>query len=307
MTEIDLDDAVALHCAAPRTFSIPRREVREALPVGCQVKLLFRLPADAPQGYPGAERMWCVVKGRRAEGYFGELVHQPRYLTSVAAGAEIEFAPRHVAGISYGPSSTRMAPLVGCALEVLRRGAWPFWVGRVAPESRHDSGWRVFAESGDIRVRAVTAPTLLSAWAVLDSVIDGATLGAWRWEADALELVRAEALPPPVAAAAEEGLGRLHRPSPPVEQRAVVSRRALDEAPRCAQRFEPRPDHPDDSGWCIWVGDEPQEVIDDAGHSTLAPLARLLHLYPYLERVLGEPGGRSWEWNDEAGDWLVQE
>lgn len=295
-----LDDVEVLHHDSPRTYSIPRRDVREMVPVGGLAKLVFLLPEDAPEGHPSAERMWCLVKERRGDSYVGELTNQPRYLPGVTLGDEVEFEARHVAAISVEDEPS-MAPLVGCALAVLYDGAWPCWVVRVAPTSQHDSGWRVFAEGGDTRVRAVSASGLFRAWAMLDSVIDGATIGAWRWDPMAVELVRAGALPPNVIAAAAEGLGRLHKGFRVGSTMAVATRRALEEPPRRASHFEP--DREEDSGWCFFVGDESQEHLDDAANSQLVHVAHLVHRYPYIERVLGETGEMTWEWDESEGDW----
>lgn len=110
-------------------------------------------------------------------------------------------------------------------------------------------------------------------------------------------------LPPKLRAAVDDGLGRLHRPAPPSDHRLIVTRRALDHRPLCAQRLAPTEGAKGDSGWCIFVGDEPRSYLDDAANSTVVSVARVLHLYPYLERVLGEPEEKVWRWDDEEGDW----
>jgi hypothetical protein len=81
----------------------------------------------------------------------------------------------------------------------------------------------------------------------------------------------------------------------------VITRRALEVPPVFAKRSHPLRDHPDDSGWAIFVGDEAQTGAGTS--STVVRLARLYHDYPYLERVLGETEHGVWAWDDDAGDW----
>jgi hypothetical protein len=301
IVEVELEDAEANRRAHPRTYSIPRREVREALPVGCSVKLVFRIPPGVESDY-GAERMWCEVVARDAGGYTGALLSTPSTAGWLEPGVHVRFEARHVAGLEPDDRPT-MAPLIGCSLAVLRAGAWPTRIVRVAPVHHLDSGWRVFADEGDHRVRAVTIGNFTRAWAVVDSVIDEREAGAWVWDADELEYRRTERLAPDVLAAANRGLGRVHAAAPPAKLTAIVTRRVLDEAPRGAQWLTPSPNHADDSGWCFFVGDEPQAYMDDADNHLVVPLARVLHLYPYVERVLGEAREQVWCWNDELGDW----
>ena len=57
--EPTLLDAEVQHRATPRTFSIPRRVVRESLRAGDLVKLCFVI--DPPVGSIEVERMWVEV------------------------------------------------------------------------------------------------------------------------------------------------------------------------------------------------------------------------------------------------------
>lgn len=154
---------------------------------------MFRVPAGLAATF-GAERMWCEVTARDGDRYRGKLLGKPRTDGWLASGAIIEFDARHVAGVELGETAA-MAPLVGCGLGVLRGGAWPTWIVRVAPVHERDSGWRVFARDGD-HLRGVSASNLTRAWAVVDSVIDPRQSGGWGWDPGELEFCRSEHLPP---------------------------------------------------------------------------------------------------------------
>src|SRR5262245_37433076 len=93
-----LDDAERLHRDAPRTFSIPRSEVRKSLRRGDFAKLVFLFKKPASDGC-NAERMWCLVKRRDKQGYVGALSNHPRYLEEISHGDPIRFKARHIAAI----------------------------------------------------------------------------------------------------------------------------------------------------------------------------------------------------------------
>jgi hypothetical protein len=301
MATYRLRNAEAAARAAPRTFSIPRRQRRIQLETGWQVKLVFELPA-ASNGI-SAERMWCAVIARSGLGYIGRLTSTPEHVAGLAAGDDIAFGPEHVCGIETGEEA-QLGPLVGVGIDVLRRDRWPAWIAKVAPTGEYDSGWRLFSarEGGEgAIVRALTASTLFRSWAVTDSVIEAGIDGVWRWDDAAVEYARVKALPAGLARAAGAGLGRLHASPPDPELGAVITRRALEVPPVFAKRSHPLRDHPDDSGWAIFVGDEAQTGAGTS--STVVRLARLYHDYPYLERVLGETEHGVWAWDDDAGDW----
>lgn len=301
-----LQDGEAMHRESPRTFSIPRSEVRRDLPQGALVKLVFGLPCPADDGC-GAERMWCQVTARQGRGYIGRLVNRPLYVEGLAYGDPVAFQPRHVVAIDTA-SKKRLAPLVGIGVDVLRGNRWPAWLTRVEPTGKYDSGWRVFSDRearGAATVRALSCETAFRSWAILDSVIDPTEKGVWRWDKKHLEYRRYLEAPAALATSAATPLGRLHRPAPPADQQVVITRKALGKKPSFAQRLSSRDDT--DSGWCIFVGDEPQSYLDDAKNSTVVPVARLLFLYPSCERVLGEPGEKLWRWDDDAADWVDAE
>lgn len=73
----ELLSAEAAHKQDPRTYSIPRRAVRESLKPGDYVKLLFKV--DPPVAQVEVERMWVAVTGSRDGEYTGRLANQPGY------------------------------------------------------------------------------------------------------------------------------------------------------------------------------------------------------------------------------------
>ncbi len=297
-----LKDVEQMRREFPRTFSIPRGELRRELQPGWLVKLVFELPE--PVDNYDAERMWVkVLRSTDDGGYVGQLDNQPLFVKGLAPGDQVPFEARHVAALDNG-DDRKLEPLVGVGVDVLRHGAWPAWVVRVAPTSEYDSGWRVFSEreaAEGATVRALSTSALFRAWTVTDSAIDVGWDGVFHWDEATCEYERADALPPGLART-DMDLGRLHRPAPPAEYGAVITKRALEEPPRMAQQLGPSK-HEDDTGWAIFVGDESQAHLDNTDNSTVVPVARLLHLYPYLERVLGETEVGTWAWDDELADW----
>lgn len=88
-------DAEVEHRAAPRTFSIPRRAVRDALVPGDLVKLLFVV--DPPVRSVEVERMWVEVVEAKDGGYVGRLDNDPGYVRDLKADDLLSFRPEHVA------------------------------------------------------------------------------------------------------------------------------------------------------------------------------------------------------------------
>lgn len=290
----------ATHRELPRTYSIPRGEQRRALEPGWLAKLAFEV--DPPVDGCSAEKMWVEIARRDGDEYAGVLTNQPRYLGTVARADEITFRAEHVAAV-LRPNETKLGALVGVGVDILRDGVWPAWIARVESTSPHDSGWRVFSGKQTKRalaVRAISASTLFRAWAVTDSAIEGDADGVFRWDEDAVEYVRATALPAKLRAAAGK-LGVLHEPMPDLELGAVITKRVLEEAPAVTQRIATKREG--DSGWCVLVGDETQDELDDTENSTVASLGGLVRMYPYLERVLGETKLGMYAWNDKAFEW----
>lgn len=271
---------------------------------GDLAKLVFRFVEPAADGCTG-ERMWCRIQKRDGNVYVGELVSHPHYLDDVQAGDRIRFRPRQIAAIERKEEG-HLPPLAGVSAGVLFGGRWPRVILRTAPENEYDSGFRVFTgrEARSALLRALSLETLFRAWAVTDSVIDAETDGIWIWSERQLEYRRAKKLPPPLDELAKQPLGRLHAGVPPVSQLAIVTRPVLDgKRPERARRFRPKRGEDDDSGWVFYVGSETQRELDDPNKCALIPLTRLLHLHPFVERVLGEPPGSEWSWDRANADW----
>lgn len=91
--EYTLDDGEEINREAPETFWIPPRDERENLLPGELVKLIFRISLGEEQH---VERMWVIVKERKANGYVGVLDNDPYCTTELRSGEPIEFRPEHV-------------------------------------------------------------------------------------------------------------------------------------------------------------------------------------------------------------------
>jgi hypothetical protein len=146
-----LDDGEDLHAAAPRTFFIPPRELREGLSAGDQVKLVFAFePRETERGVWNAERMWVDVAGRRPDGrYTGTLANVPCALTELAHGDQVVFGPEHVVAYAYEPGelgyrADEEARIARCVRtddrppDVVRR-RWRRWTATLAGEPAEDT------------------------------------------------------------------------------------------------------------------------------------------------------------------------
>lgn len=94
-----LEDGEAYHQAAPDTFSIPPRSVREGLRIGDLAKLIFRIRIDNPDEPEAIERMWVVIRERTPTGYLGMLDNDPVSIEEndeLWSGTELPFAAHHV-------------------------------------------------------------------------------------------------------------------------------------------------------------------------------------------------------------------
>lgn len=78
--------------------SPPPEEVRNNLPVGTYVKLLFRFAAeDAQRQKNQTERMWVLITALDAnEYYIGTLENDPHHQHILSCGATLHFHPLHV-------------------------------------------------------------------------------------------------------------------------------------------------------------------------------------------------------------------
>lgn len=176
-----LANAEAAHRAAPRTYSIPRRIVRETLRPGELVKLGFVI--DAPVATLEGERMWVqvveVIDGR----YRGRVDNEPRHLAHLRPGDWIEFGPEHVIAREAGPDDalyTDPALFAVVSRRVWDADEWPSRVERREIPDPEFSGWFVFAGNEPPEFLAdatnflpVPAANLFDRFRVLDSALEG--------------------------------------------------------------------------------------------------------------------------------------
>jgi hypothetical protein len=174
-------DAEAAHREHPRTYSIPRRVVRDTLVPGDYVKLLFKV--DPPAGWVEVERMWVEVVGSKDGAYTGRLANQPEHLPNLRPGDSITFRPEHVAAREAEPDD----PLYSDpnAFAVVSRRVWDedAWPGRLERHEIPDaqfSGWFVLAgdeseeyKSDKTNFSPVPQATLFDRFRVLDSGLEG--------------------------------------------------------------------------------------------------------------------------------------
>jgi hypothetical protein len=190
-------DAEAAHRTEPRTYSIPRRAVRESLRPGDYVKLLFAVVP--PAGWVEVERMWVEVIASGSDGYSGRLSNQPLHLPSLKLGDQVAFGPEHVAAREAGPDD----PLYTDpdAFAVVSRRVWDDeeWPGRVERREIPDpqfSGWFVLAGDETDAYKAdpsnfmpIAQAALFDRFRVLDSGLEGPIGTTMVWDEEAVEYV----------------------------------------------------------------------------------------------------------------------
>jgi hypothetical protein len=191
----NVDEQHRLH---PRTYSIPRSEVRDALAPGQLVKLAFL--SESPDGQWSGERMWVEIVAVESGRYLGKLDNQPRYLGTLQIGDSVQFGPEHVAAIHVLPDQAGWFDadwLAVVSRVVYEDGAFPGRLYRAEPEREDDSGWRLSAGDepeaffdDDSSMRACPLAELVERFPVLDSVL-GAEIGsAWSWSEELAEYRR---------------------------------------------------------------------------------------------------------------------
>ena len=188
-----LVDAEERHRAHPRTFSIPRSDVRATLGVGDRVKLLFAVGDGSSN-----ERMWVevveVVDGR----YVGRLDNEPVAITDLLLGDRIAFGPEHVAAIWRElPDAPTEGQFAIVSSSVWRAGQQPVRAVRMAPPDPSFNGWLVFAADDprmpDERLSGfepVTHHALLERYRSFDSIEDEPPGTEWRWDVAEVEWKR---------------------------------------------------------------------------------------------------------------------
>ena len=174
-------DAEAAHRENARTFSIPRRAVREALRPGDRVKLIFKV--DQPKGGVETERMWVEVVEVASDHYVGRLADDPLALTSLKLGDRIRFQPEHVAAREAEPDDplyTDDAAFAVVSRRVWDENAWPGRLERHTVPDPQFSGWFVLA--GDetepymadpANFQPVPQAALFDKFRVIDSALEG--------------------------------------------------------------------------------------------------------------------------------------
>jgi hypothetical protein len=195
--EVVLLDAEGQHREAPRTFSIPRRAVREALVPGDLVKLLFVV--EPPVGSVTVERIWVEVVEANADGYVGRLANRAAFVTGIEPGDRVRFAPEHVAARDAGeddPHYTDPNAFAVVSRRVWDDDAWPRRLERRDIPDPQFSGWFVLA--GDEPAPYLAAPanfvpiahaSLFDRFRVLDSGLEGPVGTTMEWDESALEFV----------------------------------------------------------------------------------------------------------------------
>jgi hypothetical protein len=82
---------------------------------------------------------------------------------------------------------------------------------------------------------------------------------------------------------------------------AVVTNRVAAEGLAVNYLYRDPTDRENDSGWCVFHGDEDDAYLDDARNSTLLPLRELIRKDKALEDVFRAPAGTAFERDDVTG------
>ena len=188
-------DAEAAHQEHPRTYSIPRRVVRETLKPGDVVKLLFKV--DPPAGRIEVERMWVEVVGLGDGTYMGRLANVPQHVPKLQFGDGVEFEARHVAGRDAeggDPLYTDPNAFAVVSRRVWDEEAWPARLEHHEIPDRQFSGWFVLAGDETDAYKAdwnnfvpVPQAGLFERFRVLDSGLEGPTGTTMTWSEEELE------------------------------------------------------------------------------------------------------------------------
>jgi hypothetical protein len=188
-------DAESAHREDPRTYSIPRRLVRETLEPGDYVKLLFKV--DPPAGRVEVERMWVQVVGSKDGVHTGRLANKPEHLRNLRPGDRIDFRPEHVAAREAVAGDRRYTDPNAFAVvsrRVWDEGAWPGRLERREIRDEQFSGWFVLAgdEADEYKADAsnflpVPQANLFGRFRVLDSGLEGPIGTTMVWNDDEAE------------------------------------------------------------------------------------------------------------------------
>jgi hypothetical protein len=193
---VRLQDVAEVHKQHPRTFSIPRHDIRSSLRPGALAKLIFL--ADG-EGCPEAERMWVQVESVDSEGrYMGRLDNVPNALTELVPGVSVPFGPEHVAAIDEQDPET-LAAVDPERVAIVSRRVWeddefPRRLERHAVPDPEFTGWFVLAGDESPSFKAdrdnflpLRNVQLFERFRVVDSAMEGPVGSVWVWSNDADE------------------------------------------------------------------------------------------------------------------------
>jgi len=93
---------------------------------------------------------------------------------------------------------------------------------------------------------------------------------------------------------------------PLLAKKAYVSRRCHDQDIRPGYLYRDDPLNEEDSGWCVMVGDETDDEINNPDNVLLQALGFLLDRWPELKAVLETDGRtREWLWDTDSATYLA--
>lgn len=138
-----VEDARALHEAAPYTFYIPSEAELGQLKVGDFVKLIFTTEQALPDGFRG-ERMWVRITEINGDQLKGVLDNEPTRIP-IQSGTVLSFGLQHICQTEYDdPDAAKweyyMETLATVSMDILEREEFHFML-RDEPHGEGDSGW----------------------------------------------------------------------------------------------------------------------------------------------------------------------
>ena len=85
---------------------------------------------------------------------------------------------------------------------------------------------------------------------------------------------------------------------------AFATNRVTKEGRRVRFMYRESPDHPDDSGWRFFAGDESQEYVDDPENSGIHAVSVIAQADPTIVPLLETPAPCAFEREDENGPFV---
>ena len=95
----ELDNAELLHNDYPDTFDIPLKKLRDTLPIGTIVKLIFRMESKVDNHKTEVERMWVEIIDKKGDIYIGALDNDPCADVHLKYQQTIYFQSKHIIDI----------------------------------------------------------------------------------------------------------------------------------------------------------------------------------------------------------------